>query len=90
MGAQVSTALLNNKNWAKCNLATDIHLKDNLLEIFHNKNNEPNFVELPEDPAALYKYFDSNRHLIGLKGSGKKIQLFPDQYNLVLPSNKQL
>ena len=89
MGAQASTAVLNNKNWAKCNLANDIHLRNNLLEILHNTNKDVRYIGLPEDPVALYQYFDNNKHLIGLKGSKKKLQLFPDQYDLVLPSNKQ-
>ena len=89
MSGKISTNVLNNKNWAKCNLATDIHLRNNLLETLHNTNKDVSYIGLPEDPAALYQYFDNNRHLIGLKGSKKKIQLFQDQYELVLPSKKQ-
>ena len=89
MGGTISTAILNNKNWVKCNLATDIHLRNNLLEILHNTKKDGGYTGLPEDPVALYQYFDSKRNLIGKKGSGKKLQLFPDQYDLVLPSNKQ-
>ena len=84
MGGTISKSVLKNKNWAKCGLATEIHLRNNLMEILHNKGNG-----LPEDPAALYQYFDRNRHLIGKKGSRKKLQLFPDQYELVLPSSKK-
>ena len=77
------------KNWVKCNLATNIHLQNNLLEILHNTNKDDRYSGLPEDPAALYRYFDSKRRLIGLKGSRKQLQLFQDHYKLVLPSNKQ-
>ena len=89
MGGTISKAGLKNRNWAKCGLATEIHLRNNLLEILHNTKKDVGYTGLPEDPAALYKYFDRNRHLIGLKRSGKQLQLFPDQYELVLPSNKQ-
>ena len=89
MSGTISTSVLNNKNWAKCNLANDIHLRNNLLEILHNTNKDVRYIGLPEEPAALYQHFDTNRHLIGLKGSKKKLQLFQDQYDLVLPSNKQ-
>ena len=89
MSGTISTDVLNNKNWAKCNLANDIHLRNNLLEILHNTNKDVSYTGLPEDPAALYQYFDNKKHLIGLKGSKKKLQLFPDQYDLVLPSNKR-
>ena len=89
MGGTISKAVLKNRNWAKCGLATEIHLRNSLLEILHNTKKDVRYDGLPEDPAALYKYFDSNRHLIGLKKSKKKLQLFPDQYELVLPANKQ-
>ena len=89
MGGTISTAVLNNKNWVKCNLATDIHLRNSLLEILHNTKKDVGYTGLPENPVALYQHFVSKNHLIGLKRSGKKLQLFPDQYELVLPSNKQ-
>ena len=89
MSGSTSTNVMRNKNWAKCNISTEIHLKNNLLEIFHNKTKDARFDGLPEDPSALYQYFYDRKYLFGLKGSGKELQLFPDQYKLVLPSNKQ-
>ena len=80
MAVKVSAAVIQNNNWVKCSVATDIHLKNNLLEILHNKTNG-----LPEDPKDLYTFFQNNRKNIGRKGSKKKLQLFPDQLNIILP-----
>ena len=60
MGGQISTTSLKNKNWAKCGLAAEIHLRNNLLEILHNKTNDPSYVGLPEDPKDLYIFFKNN------------------------------
>ena len=85
MGGQISTTVLKNQNWAKCGIAAEIHLKNNLLEILHNKNNDPRYVGLPEEPAALYIFFQNNKGRIGTKASKKKVKLFPDQIDIILP-----
>ena len=86
MGGQISTTSLKNKNWVKCGLATEIHLRNNLLEILHNETNDPRYVGLPKDPVALYNFFQNNKSEIGpVKGPKKKLQLFPDQLAIIFP-----
>ena len=80
MAVKISAAVIQNNNWAKCGIATDIHLKNNLLEILHNKTNG-----LPEDPKDLYTFFQNNKTDIGKKRTKKKLQLFPDQLDIILP-----
>ena len=80
MGGQISTTSLQNKNWAKCGLAAEIHLRNNLLEVLHNKTNDPSYVGLPEDPKDLYMFFQK----INISNKKKKT-FFPDQLDIVLP-----
>lgn len=76
MGGQISTTVLKNQNWAKCGIAAEIHLKNNLLEILHNKNNDPRYVGLPEDPAALYTFFQTTKVGLGQKQVRRKLNFF--------------
>ena len=80
MGGQISTTSLQNKNWAKCGLAAEIHLRNNLLEILHNKTNDPSYDGLPEDPKDLYIFFQNN-----IISNKKKKKFFPDQLDIILP-----
>ena len=78
MSGTISTPVIRH-----CISSINTHLRNNLLEILHNKKNG-----LPEDPAKLYKYFDARKNDIGLD-SGKCYQLSKDQHELVLPPNNQ-
>ena len=94
MGAVLtSPEVLNNKNWAKCNLAADFHLRENLVEILHNQNNAyGSYAGLPENPTDLYNFFDKNRGRIKKRSQNSKkgdMLVFDDQFNLLLPANKQ-
>ena len=89
MAAPTSIPLWQNKNWAKCGLALEIHLKNNLLEILHNKNNDPRYVGLPKDPTQLYNFFQAHKSNIGERKRGSKVkhQFFKDQLAIILPPN---
>ena len=94
MGALLtSPEVVNNKNWAKCNLAADYHLRENLVEILHNRNNAfGNYSGLPEDPTALYNFFVQHKGQIKKRSSKSKkgdLLVFDDQFDLLLPANQQ-
>ena len=51
----VADAIKEIEYWLR--LATFEHepLKNALLQVLHNKNNDPSYTGLPEDPSALYQ-----------------------------------
>ena len=40
--------------WIRVNLAAENHLRDALLNILHNRDNDPSYVGLPEDEVLFY------------------------------------
>jgi len=44
--------------WTKLNLALDIHVKEALLSLLHNRGNDPSYIGLPEDPGQLFLYLN--------------------------------
>ena len=94
MGAAISSPdVFNNKNWAKCNLAADIHLRNNLVEILHNANNAfGNYLGLPSDPKDLFNFFNNHKGQIKKRSQKSKkgdLVVFDDQYDLLFPADKQ-
>eukprot|EP00111_Clytia_hemisphaerica_P005411 TCONS_00015641-protein len=85
MGSDFSKTITNNKEWAKCILALNIHGKNGLLRVMHNDTNDPLYQGLPRNEQQLYQFFDKYRKkLNGLKKSGA---LKKDQFDLLLPAN---
>lgn len=69
-------------------LATFLHgpLKQRLLHILHNKDNDTLYQGLPEDPSELYKEL-STTHKKTLDNLVKMRVLKKDQYDILLPPN---
>ena len=47
-------AVETSQNWLRANLIGELCLTDALLTILHNRNNDRNYVGLPENGAQLY------------------------------------
>uniref|UniRef100_A0A7M5V7G2 SH3 domain-containing protein n=1 Tax=Clytia hemisphaerica TaxID=252671 RepID=A0A7M5V7G2_9CNID len=85
MGSDFSKTITDNKEWAKCILALNIHGKNGLLRVMHNDTNDPLYQGLPRNEQQLYQFFDKYRKkLNGLKNSGA---LKKDQFDLLLPAS---
>ena len=69
-------------------MATVLHgpLKQNLLCVLHNKNNDPSYKGLPEDPSELYKEL-STTHKSAINKLVKAKVLKKDQLEILLPKN---
>lgn len=45
--------------WTKLQLALDLHVKDALLDLLHNRGNDPSYNGLPDEPGQLYLYLQN-------------------------------
>ena len=85
MGCTISQCVKDNKNFIKCTLGLDIHLKDALLEFCHDPNNSKN--PLPINGVDLFNYFNDPKRKKRLATLLKNKKIFADQYKLLLPQN---
>ncbi|XP_066935330.1 uncharacterized protein [Clytia hemisphaerica] len=72
--------------WIRVNLALEFCVKDALLSILHNLDNDPSYQGLPQNPGQLYQ------HMLTCKQNTKnglhKI-LKQDEWDKLCPQNKQ-
>ena len=61
-------------------------LKESLLRVLHNEDNDPSYKGLPKDPTELYNEL-STIHKPKIDNLVKKKVLNPDQFELLLPTN---
>eukprot|EP00111_Clytia_hemisphaerica_P020005 TCONS_00058987-protein len=57
--------------------------KNALLQVLHNKSNDPSYQGIPDNPASLYQFFSNNQNT--LNQLVKKKLLKKDQLDLLLP-----
>lgn len=50
----VSLVIASSENWQRINLASELCIREALLDILHNRNNDPSYDGLPEDEASLF------------------------------------
>ena len=83
----INQVIIEIENWLR--LASFLHgpLKQRLLHILHNKDNDPSYQGLPEDPADLYKELSSTKHKKTLNSLFNKRILKQDQMDILLPPN---
>ena len=43
------------EHWVKVNLGVEIHVKDALLGVLHNDQNDPSYAGMPKDEQQLYQ-----------------------------------
>ena len=81
----VAQAVQEIENWLQ--LATLFHdpIKEALLAILHNDDNDPSYSGLPRSPVAINAFFKGNQNKI--KNLSKKGVLKKDQVDLLLPKN---
>ena len=85
MGCSTSKIVVDNKNYLKCTLSIDIHLKDALLEMCR----DPTLVQnpLPADGVDLFNFLNDRNRKKKLNNLMKFKKIFQDQYDLLLPKN---
>ena len=79
----VAKAIEEIEHWLRLECFLHDPMKNALLQVLHNKLNDPSYQGIPENPAALYQFFANNRRKLSQLAS-KKI-LKKDQYDLLLP-----
>eukprot|EP00111_Clytia_hemisphaerica_P001769 TCONS_00004983-protein len=85
MGCTLSKCVVHNKNFLKCTLGVDIHLKDALLQLYHDPNAVTN--PLPTNGVDLFNFFNDPKRRNRLKSLLKNKKIFQDQYDLLLPQH---
>ena len=88
MGSQLSAEVKPYEYWLRVTLALEVHVQTALLDVVHNRNNDPSYQGLPDSPVHLYQYLYQN-HYGSFQRLLKKNILKPDQFNLLLPANGQ-
>jgi len=88
MSSQLSTNVKQHQYWFRISLALEIHITKALLDVVHNRNNDPTYNGLSEIPVALYQYLDQNYRQT-FRGLLKKGILNQDQFDLLFPTNGQ-
>ena len=86
MGSQLSTDVKQHEYWLRFILALEVHVTKALLDVVHNRNNDPSYRGLPELPVDLYNYLNQNFRKCFLTLLQYKT-LNQDQFDLLLPVN---
>ena len=85
MGCSTSKIVVDNKNYLKCTLSIDIHLKDALLEMCRDSTLVS--FPLPADGADLFKFLNDPKRRKKLNDLMSRKKIFKDQYDLLLPQS---
>ena len=67
--------------WIRANLALEFFVKEALIRVLHNLNNDPSYSGLPRDPVELYK------HMSRCRNSSNYKHLEPHQWDLLCPTS---
>ena len=79
----VQNAIKEIEHWLRLTCFLHDPMKNALLQVLHNKLNDPSYQGIPENPVALYQFFSNNRNT--LHDLVKKKLLRKDQLELLLP-----
>ena len=85
MGNEFSKGFGENKEWLKCLVAVNVHIRDALLEVLH----DPLRGGIPSDPQELYDFFQEKEQQDKIKALKKKRVLNDHQIALLLPQNQR-
>ena len=71
--------------WIRVNLALEFCVKDALISILHNLDNDPSYQGLPQNPGQLYQ------HMLACKQNKNKEfeRLKKDERDKLCPPNQQ-
>ena len=83
MGNECSVSFNENKQWLKCLVAVNVHVRDALLEVLHILGG------IPSDPQRLYDFFADKKQQDKIKDLVKKKVLSADQVALLFPQNQR-
>lgn len=78
----------DSENWCRLAMCTNIHLKQALTDVLHNKMKNFTVTALPSDSTQLYTFMVHNKNT--LDSSFKKRILKKDQYDTLLPHSKMV
>ena len=85
MGNECSRSFDENKQWLKCLVAVNVHIRDALLEVLHN----PLLGGIPSDPQQLYDFFQEKDQQDKIKELAKRRVLSAEQIVLLLSQNQR-
>ena len=81
----ISQVIKEIEYWLRLAIVLHGPLKQNLLCVLHNKNNDPSYKGLPEDPSELYKELSTTHKSVINKLVNAKV-LKKDQLEILLPT----
>ena len=79
--------------WTKVHLALELHVKEALLDVLHNRGNDTSYVGLPDDQGQLHQYLQnwwSNLPLSDKKHLNAKILKQAQKDKLFPPNGQQV
>ena len=66
MGSHLSAEVKPHEYWLRVILALEVHVTRALLDVVHNRNNDPSYQGLPENDVDLYNYLKKHHNSICL------------------------
>lgn len=85
MATAANTASINSsENWQRINLIGELCIKESLLDILHNRNNDPSYCGLPQTALQLYQ------RMLAFKTAHEKALrriIRPNQWDVICPSS---
>ena len=69
--------------WIRVNLALEFFVKEAVIRVLHNLDNDPSYSGLPRDPVQLYQ------HMTRCRGNRNYRHLKADQWALLCPTSGQ-
>lgn len=79
------TSINGSEQWQRINLIGELCIKDSLLDILHNRNNDPSYVGLPENRVLLYQRMKAFK-TAHEKALRKVIR--PNQWDIICPKSR--
>ena len=76
----------NSEYWIRINLATELCLKEGLISILHNTDNDTSYVGLPNDPHQLFQRMQQCQQN---RNHDLHKVLKQEQWNVLCPPNQQ-
>jgi len=86
MSSSTASVIAKCEYWIRVNLAIELCLKEGLINILYNVDNDPSYIGLPSDPYDLFRYMQrchQNRN-----NSLHKV-LSQEQWDVLCPPNHQ-
>ena len=83
MSTSTSEVVEKSDYWIRVNLALEFCVKEALIHVLHNLDNDPSYSGLPRDPVQLFQ------HMTRCRGNRNYKHLKADQWVLLCPASGQ-